>query len=648
MTRPSTLETALSPALDPLDPLAHLATERIASEFSHLDRLNPTQFAQLMNQEDARIAAVVGEAAPAIGKLIEAIVPRMREGGRILYFGAGTSGRLGVLDASECVPTFHSPYGQVLGMIAGGEDAMFRAVEGAEDSEELGAGHLRSVGADWRDIVIGIAASGRTPYVIGALKEGRVRGCLLAAVVAVRNPEMARYAEHVVAVETGPEVLGGSTRLKAGTATKLVLNTISTGSMVGLGKTHGNLMVDMLASNEKLHTRAVRLVSRACKIDLERARVLLDGAGRELKTAIVCHELKIAPEEARRLLQAHGGIIRKVLDARAESGSSSTSNSARDPAAVAAKSARCVAVGIDGGGTSLKMRFQVVGESPSEIVLGPAALPATHAFGGTAFEWIRRIKGWLLAEDLPVEAMAAVVAGTSGGGTPKALETMANYLKEAFPGAFVEVSSDAALVGRAGGDPHGLILVAGTGSLAWWEPTPGTIHRAGGWGVGADEGSGAWLAEEAIRLISRAEDGRGPRTSLREIFLEAAGSPSVRSLFAWRKSASRVVLAALASAILEQASAGDAVAQELRHRAVWELAELVRATVSQGVAGGFPRKAFAAGGLFRNEEFWQEFQKESKRDLLAHLPWVRVEHPVDGALARAVELVGVLSDSARG
>jgi N-acetylmuramic acid 6-phosphate etherase len=241
--------------------LARLVTEGRNPDSADIDRLSARQIVELMNREDARVAEAVGREAEPIARAVELIAERLRAGGRLVYIGAGTSGRLGVLDASECPPTFNSPPGQVIGLIAGGSAALTRAVEGAEDREEDGAADLRLARLSAADVLVGIATSGRTPYVIGGLKHARSIG---AATIGLScNPQSAlhEHADIAITPVVGPEVVSGSTRLKAGTATKMVLNMLSTGTMVRLGKTYGNLMVDLQARNAKLVERSARIVS---------------------------------------------------------------------------------------------------------------------------------------------------------------------------------------------------------------------------------------------------------------------------------------------------------------------------------------------------------------------------------------------------
>jgi N-acetylmuramic acid 6-phosphate etherase len=231
----------------------------------------------------------------------------------LIYLGAGTSGRLGVLDASECPPTFNADSGQVLGLIAGGDGALRHAVEGAEDSAHLAAEELRKLRLSAKDVVVGIAASGTTPYVLGALDEARSVGAVTIGLTCNRDAPIAAHADICIAVVTGPEVLAGSTRMKAGTATKMVLNMLTTSAMVRLGKTYGNLMVDMRASNEKLVGRSLRILQSLSGLTPDEARVVLDTSGGELKTAIVTQRLGVSAEEARQRLQAAGGRLRIAL-----------------------------------------------------------------------------------------------------------------------------------------------------------------------------------------------------------------------------------------------------------------------------------------------------------------------------------------------
>lgn len=264
----------------------NLSTEGVDPRFAHLDEMNVAELATLMAEEDRCVPDAVERALPQITAAIESISERFSAGGRIIYIGAGTSGRLGVLDASECPPTFNTSPEQVLGLIAGGDRALRWAMEGAEDDAEQGAADLMAVDVGPKDAVVGIASSGRTPYVVGALQHARSVGAMTVALGCNANAEISAVSEHGIEVVVGPEVLAGSTRLKSGTAQKLVLNMISTITMVRAGKVMGNRMVDLRASNEKLRIRAVRMVSELAKVDEDVASSALEASDWRVKDAI--------------------------------------------------------------------------------------------------------------------------------------------------------------------------------------------------------------------------------------------------------------------------------------------------------------------------------------------------------------------------
>jgi N-acetylmuramic acid 6-phosphate etherase len=276
-----------------------LTTEARNPASEELDGLSSRAIVELINSEDMRIAEAVGQEASTIGKAIEVIAQRLSRGGRLIYIGAGTSGRLGILDAAECPPTFNSDPAQVVGIIAGGSGAMLQAVEGAEDSPELAKEDLRKIKLCNQDVVVGIATSGRTPYVLGALDFALSQGAFAIGLSCNRDAELASRADLTIAPVVGPEVVSGSTRMKAGTATKMVLNMLSTGAMVQLGKTYGNLMVDLRATNSKLTERTQRILCHLTDLPPKQAVKLLQSCDGELKTAIVAHRLDQPPQEAR-------------------------------------------------------------------------------------------------------------------------------------------------------------------------------------------------------------------------------------------------------------------------------------------------------------------------------------------------------------
>jgi N-acetylmuramic acid 6-phosphate etherase len=275
--------------------------------------MDPIQIAMLMNREDLKVVAAVERVLPDIARAIEMVTERVQAGGRLIYIGAGTSGRLGVLDASECPPTFNTPPALVVGLIAGGHRALTNAIEGAEDNRQAGEEDLRGVELDAKDVVCGIATSGRTPYVLGGLAYARSLGAATLGVTCNAVSELSEVSDVLIAPVVGPEILSGSTRLKAGTATKMVLNMISTGTMIRIGKTYGNWMVDLRATNVKLKDRSIRIVSGITGLDRERAESLLARCDGEVKTAIVSQALGVDKIEAQRRLKVAGGRLRTAI-----------------------------------------------------------------------------------------------------------------------------------------------------------------------------------------------------------------------------------------------------------------------------------------------------------------------------------------------
>ena len=294
--------------------LGQLNTEAIDSRFSKIDTLSTIDLLKLFNDGDKSVAEEVAKVLPKVAEAINEITMRMELGGRLIYVGAGTSGRLGVLDASECIPTFSLEDGLVIGIIAGGDTALRTGIEGAEDIPEGAIEDLNKMNLSKKDSLVGIAASGRTPYVIGALKYAKEIGAASIALSCNLNSELSKFADVAIEVDTGAEILAGSTRLKAGTAQKLVLNMISTVSMIKLGKTYGNLMVDLQVSNIKLRDRAIRIIQAATSCDFKRAQEALQESKDQVKVAIVMILLDSSAEKALELLKASGSRVRAALD----------------------------------------------------------------------------------------------------------------------------------------------------------------------------------------------------------------------------------------------------------------------------------------------------------------------------------------------
>lgn len=298
---------------EPTEQLSGLATETVDSRYSDIDRMSVAELAATMNAADAEVPAAVGRALPQIAPAIEASSERMARGGRLIYVGAGTPGRIGVLDASECPPTFGTPPSRVVGIIAGGPSAIVHPAEGAEDDEIAGAAAMDAAGITANDTVVGIASSGRTPYVIAAVRRARELGALTVGLSCNLNTPLSAAAEHAIEVAVGPEVLTGSTRLKAGTAQKLVLNMFSTIVMVQQGKTYGNLMVDLNPSNHKLRERAIGMVSAIASVDRGVAAATLESVGFDVKTAAAMLRLGLDRDAAEQRLADAGGRLRAAL-----------------------------------------------------------------------------------------------------------------------------------------------------------------------------------------------------------------------------------------------------------------------------------------------------------------------------------------------
>jgi N-acetylmuramic acid 6-phosphate etherase len=297
----------------PSRPKDHRRTEQRNPASRNLDRMTAREMVRLMNREDRKVAAEVGRELPAIARAVDLIVDGIRKGGRLIYVGAGSSGRMGVLDAAECPPTFGTSPKLVVALIAGGRRAITRAVEGAEDSERNGERDLRARKLTGKDVVVGIAASGTTPYVVGALKYARRLGATTVAVTSNLRMPVGRLAKIVIAPEVGPEVLTGSTRLKAGTSQKMVLNMLSTAVMARLGHVYENLMVDMMLTNEKLAERALRILAEASGKRVSAAEHALRAAGHDLRVGLVMLKLGIGVAEARKRLKVVGGNLRMAL-----------------------------------------------------------------------------------------------------------------------------------------------------------------------------------------------------------------------------------------------------------------------------------------------------------------------------------------------
>ncbi|MEH7308611.1 N-acetylmuramic acid 6-phosphate etherase [Neobacillus drentensis] len=295
-----------------------LTTESRNEQSMQIDTANPIEILRIMNEQDQLVAFAVKEVLPDVEAAVQFVFESFKNGGRLIYLGAGTSGRLGVLDAVECPPTFSTDPEMVQGIIAGGERAFLKAVEGAEDQPDLGVSDLKELGLTKHDTVIGIAASGRTPYVIGALRYARSIGAKTVALSCNKNAAISKEADQSIEVIVGPEVLTGSTRLKAGTAHKMILNMISTSSMILLGKAYENLMVDVHVSNQKLKERAIGIIRKITGVSYEQALETLEASDLQVKTAIVMIKTNTNKQAAEKLLTEANGYVKKAIQNVAE------------------------------------------------------------------------------------------------------------------------------------------------------------------------------------------------------------------------------------------------------------------------------------------------------------------------------------------
>lgn len=293
--------------------LSTLVTESRNPASKNIDTLSTLEMLKVINHEDQKVAFAVERVLPQVAQAVDAISVAFAQSGRLIYCGAGTSGRLGILDASECPPTYGTPRGQVIGLIAGGNTAILQAVENAEDNEALGEQDLRDQHFNANDVLVGIAASGRTPYVIGAMRYARAQGATVVSLTCNQDSEMSQLADIAIEPVVGSEVVTGSSRMKAATAQKLVLNMLSTGAMIRIGKVYGNLMVDVEATNAKLVQRQINIVMQATECSYQRASEALNACERHCKTAIVMILADLSAAEASTILKHKNGFIRAVL-----------------------------------------------------------------------------------------------------------------------------------------------------------------------------------------------------------------------------------------------------------------------------------------------------------------------------------------------
>lgn len=619
-----------------MDPLQRLATEARNPDSERLDELTAVEIVRLMNREDATVAAAVGTQVREISQAVDVVADRLGKGGRLIYCGAGTSGRLGVLDAAECPPTFQTPHDQVIGLIAGGQGAMFRAVEGAEDSPEQGADDLNALALTPGDVVVGIASSGRTPYVIGAVRYARSIGAWTAAVVCTPDAELAAEVDVCIAAVTGPEILTGSTRLKAGTATKLVLNILTTGAMIRLGKSFGNLMVDLKATNQKLKARANRIVRTVTGLDQAAAEQLLGESHGEVKTAIVAHAAGVPADRAREVLATVGGRVGPAL--------SSLGRTKRPGVVVQRPRRPDLAIGIDGGGTNtICLLADKSGTVIGRGTAGPSNIQAVGVDTGLkALD--DAIERAFAAANLARATVGGATLGLAGVDRQEGLDVIHGWAGRVALADKVAVANDATLL-LAAGTPAGwgLAVIAGTGSIAFVKTPAGSVGRCGGWGYTlGDEGSAYMLALNGLKAVCRAHDRVGPPTTLTAAFLKKMNVSAPPDLIpaVYRGPWDRSAIAGLAPLVLQAAAERDLVAVDIVRREATELARTAAgAAANNGLAGAVPL-ALAGGVLLGSAAYRGFFLEALAAAGVTGDPVTAVPEPAVGAVKLSVAAIG--------
>jgi N-acetylmuramic acid 6-phosphate etherase len=631
----------------------HLETEARNPASTKLDELTALEIVRLMNAEDAKVIPAVASQAEAIARAINVIADRLAAGGRLVYVGAGTSGRLGVLDATECPPTFSTPPGQVVGLIAGGPAAVTASVEGAEDHPELAERDLAVIGFSACDVLVGIATSGRTPYVLGAITYARKLSTFTIGLSCNADSDLIPEVDLAITPIVGPEVLSGSTRLKAGTATKLVLNMMTTGAMVRLGKCFGNLMVDLKASNNKLKARANRIVRLLTGLNHEDANDLLARSNGELKTAIVSQLAGVSPDEARRRISTSGGRVRAAVGAVVDA----VPRHVLPRGETSIPLSQCV-LGIDGGGTHTVALFAIVAPSNPPHATTDHAQLTTDRFsilgrgesGPSNLQAIGQQRAFRAIDEAVENAFCAagierclvqvVWLGIAGAGRSEDQALIRDWAIRNKLAAHVEVSHDAPLLLAAGTpDGWGVAVVAGTGSIAFARAPDGRTSRAGGWGyLLGDEGSGYALGMAALQAVTRAADGRGPETVLAKQLLDRLKLRCPEELVAaiYQNGLDRPAIAALATLVIDAADVGDQVAAAIVQEGTEQLA-LAAATIARQLALPSPLPLALAGGLLLASKSYRERLLKALRALEITTGKVElVPEPAHGAVRLAL------------
>lgn len=556
-----------------LDARPSSPTEVRSERSRSIDRLPTRAVLEMINGADATVPGLVRSTFPVLEQVVDAGVAAIRRGGRVHYFGAGSSGRFGVLDAAEIPPTFGVGSELVIAHLAGGERAMLGAVEDAEDSRSTGADEASS-SVRAGDLVIGIAASGRTPYVLGALAAAREIGAVTAAVTSNPDGELGRLVDHHVCVETGPEVVTGSTRMKAGTAQKLVLHSFSTALMVRLGRTYSNLMVDVVPTNAKLRARVLDILCLAAEIDRPAAERMLDAAGGDTKTALVALLADVDVDEARRALVRGSSSVRSAVDV------------IRAPREV--EGGAGAVVGVDVGASGFRF---VTRSGDGELVERRGrARPVIGSEGLEVGAVVAELAAMLADAGIIVETVGIAIAGAGLLGIH--IDAIVAEVQAATGARRVVAVSDAVGAHVAALDfAPGVVLAAGTGAIAIGSDLDAVWRRVDGLGhLLGDRGSGAWIGRCALESVCRPD--ADVSSALVSRMRSRFGSEDELVRAVYRSAERAAVLASFVPEVIAAAAEGDAVADGILDAAADELAATARAA-----AEGIPGPIVLTGGL---------------------------------------------------
>ncbi|KAJ2958794.1 hypothetical protein NQZ79_g5634 [Umbelopsis isabellina] len=604
--------------------LTVLTTEQANPKSANIDSIPTTDLLQIINDEDALVPIAVRKELPSISTAVDQIYPRMLAGGRLIYVGCGTSGRLGVVDASECPPTYSTHPDQVIGWMAGGDAAIRKAAEGVEDSFEKGDQDMTQFSITENDTLVGIAASGRTPYVLGAIAHAKQRKALTVGLSFNKGIVLEKAVDIMIAPVCGPEVVTGSTRMKAGTATKLVLNMLSTGVMIRLGKTLGNLMVDVKSSNEKLVARSRRIVKMAVgssgylagtdepvNMDDETIDQLMKACNGQVKLSILVAMTGLSVADAVDLLNKTNGVLRAALEERRavhDTEHVKESNKAFSKARYLA---------IDCGGT--KMAAAALDDQGN--VVGQAQIPSTN-FATTAMDVflsrLQQVAQMACGTETSLPTFQAIWIGSAGCDAPSSQRELVSKLKDTFnvkDDTKIRVTNDVDLLASGLGKKEGVVLIAGTGSIAIRYNASGErIRRSGGLGfLAGDEGSGWDIGQAAVRHAGAVIDKRAPSSILSKLVLaqleceDRAGF--IAKVYAGDEPTRKGRITKLAETVLTSANEDCAVSQSILTESAKKIALIASYVTQSGDT------VIVGGGLLTGALAYQTLVKDSLIEL---------------------------------